>query len=140
MYVLKKGPDEGGYDQDIVATDGPIIYGTNLNDEDRQRAWKQFFMLMLESCARQQGKDVLGVKLAKRCDTSKNICVMSLDANLVGVGGIQEPRKVVVTVGFDIHDQEQQVFRMVCTWPNGKYRLCRNWSTGKLIDWNDERE
>jgi len=139
MYVLKKGPHEGGYDQDIVISDGPIMYGTNLNDEGRQRAWQQFFMLMVESCARQQGKDVLGVKLAKRCDPAKESCFISIDANLVGVGGVQEPRKVAVYVGFDIHDQERQTFRMVCTWPDKKYKLCRDWMTGKLISWLDER-
>ena len=47
MYLL----DEGGYDQDFVVKDGPIFYGRGLSDEDRQKAWKNFFLMMIEGMA-----------------------------------------------------------------------------------------
>ena len=32
--------DRRGYAPDTVISDGPIIYGTGMNDADRQKAWK----------------------------------------------------------------------------------------------------
>jgi hypothetical protein len=125
--------DRGAYEQDTVNTDGPIIYGTGMNDADRQKAWKHFFNMMVEACARQQGKDALGVKLAKRCQPGEGVCTIGIDANLIGIDGMKEPRKVLVMVVFDVHDQEQQLERIVCTWPARDYRVCRHWDTGKLV-------
>jgi hypothetical protein len=96
MFILD--PTGGGYEQNIIITDGPIVYGTDMNDADRQNAWKRFFMQMVKAVAEQQGKDALGVKLAKRCQPGQEFCTISLDANFVGIGGIQEPRKVMLIV------------------------------------------
>jgi hypothetical protein len=123
----------GGYEQDTIFTDGPIIYGTGMNDEDRQKAWKHFFLQMVEAVIQQQGKDALGAKLAKRCLPNQDICTTMLDAMLVGIGGIREPRKVAVMVATDIHDQNKQLLRMVCTWPAKGTQVCRDWDTGKLM-------
>jgi uncharacterized protein len=126
----------GGYERDVIFSDGPIIYGTGMNDADRQRAWKHFFTQMVEAVLRQQGKDALGVMLAKRCMPGQDFCLMGFDAKFVGIGGIQEPRKVGLVVATDIHDQNRQLLRMVCTWPEGR-KVCREWDTGKLIPNND---
>jgi hypothetical protein len=96
MFFLD--PVGGGYEQDTVFSDGPIIYGTGMNDADRQKAWKHFFMMMVKAVASQQGKDALGVKLARRCLPDQDFCTTALDANLVGIGEIKEPRKVLVIV------------------------------------------
>jgi hypothetical protein len=88
----------GGYERDTVLSDGPIIYGTGMNDADRQKAWKHFFYMMVKAVVSQQGQDALGVKLARRCMPDEDMCTTALDANLVGIGGIQEPRKVLVIV------------------------------------------
>src|SRR5262249_14973964 len=93
----------GGYEQDTIFSDGPIIYGTGMGDADRQKAWKHFFMKMVEAVGHQQGMDTLAVKLAKRCQPGQDVCTMALDANLVGIGGIQEPRKVLVMVATDVN-------------------------------------
>jgi hypothetical protein len=74
--------------------DGPIIYGTGLNDDDRKKAWKHFFRLMIQAVDQQQGKDTLGVKLARRCLPDRDFCTTTLDANLVGIGGLQEPERL----------------------------------------------
>jgi hypothetical protein len=124
MFVLD--PAKGAYDQDTIISDGPIIYGTGLSDEDRHKAWGHFFMQMVEACARQQGTDTLGLKLAKRCLPGQDFCTTAIDANLVGIGGIQEPRKVVVIVATDVHDPNKQLSRMVCTWPIKGKRVCRD--------------
>ena len=71
------------------------LYALIWSNEDRAKAWKIFFMQMVEGAARQQGLDVLGVKLAKRRLPGQDFCTMALDASFVGVGGIQRPRKVV---------------------------------------------
>jgi hypothetical protein len=131
MFLLDR--TGGGYEQDTVFSDGPIIYGTGMSEADRQKAWKHFFLQMVEAVAHQQGKDVLGVKLAQRCLPGQDFCTTALDANLVGVGGIQEPRKVLVIVLTDIHDQNKQLSRMVCTRPAKSKQVCRDWDTGKLV-------
>ena len=131
MFLLDR--TGGGYEQDTILSDGPIIYGTGMNNEDRVKAWKHFFMQLVEAVARQQGKDALGVKLAKRCLPDQDFCTTALDANFVGVGGIQEPRKVIVIVTTDIHDPNKQRTRMVCTRPAKGKQVCRDWDTGKLI-------
>ena len=123
----------GGYEQDTMFSDGPIIYGTGMNTEDLAKAWKHMILLIAEAVGRQQGQDALGVKLAKRCLPGQDFCTMTLDANLIGVGGIQEPRKVLLLVATDIHDQNLQTMRMVCTWPTKDKRVCRDWNTGKLM-------
>lgn len=127
----------GGYEQDTLISDGPIIYGTGLSDEDRHKAWQHFFMQMAEACARQQGTDACGVKLARRCLPGQDFCMIALDANLVGIGGIQEPRKVMVLVASDVHDPHKQISRWVCTWPENwaakDKQVCRDWDTGQLM-------
>src|SRR6266550_2046551 len=105
-----------------------------MRNQDLQMAWKHFFLKMVEACARQQGQDVLGSKLAKRCQPGEDFCTTVIDANLVGIGGIQEPRKVLVIVSTDVRDQNKQLSRMVCTWPAKNIRVCRDWDTGKLVD------
>lgn len=130
MFLLDR--TGGGYEQDTILSDGPIIYGTGMSNEDRAKAWKHFFMQMVEAVARQQGKDALGVKLAKRCLPGQDFCTTALDANLVGIGGIPEPRKVVAIVATDLHDPNKQLTRMVCTWPVRGKQVCRDWDTGKL--------
>jgi hypothetical protein len=104
-----------------------------MSDEDRQKAWKYFFNQMVEAVFKQQGKDALGVKLAKRCLPGQDVCTIMLDANLVGIGGIQEPRKVLVIVATDLHHPDLQVARVVCTWPERDKRVCRDWNNGKLM-------
>jgi hypothetical protein len=123
----------GGYEQDTVFSDGPIIYGTGMNDTDRQKAWKHFFIQMTKSVVSQQGQDALGVKLARRCLSNQDFCTTALDANLVGVGGIKEPRKVLVIVATDARDQNKQLLRMVCTRPASGKQMCRDFDTGKLV-------
>src|SRR5262245_42996763 len=90
MFILDDGQ------QATIFADGPIIYGAGMSNQDRQRAWKVFFMKMVEAVARQQGQDALGVKLARRCLPGEDFCTMALDANLVVVGGASEPRKVLL--------------------------------------------
>jgi hypothetical protein len=131
MFLLDR--TAGGYEKDTIFSDGPIIYGTGMRDADRQKAWKHFFLQMVEAVARQQGQDALGVKLAKRCMPGEDFCMTILDATFVGIGGIQEPRKVVLLVATDIHDPNLQVSRMVCTYPAKDKQVCRDWSTGKLV-------
>jgi hypothetical protein len=58
---------------------------------------------------------------------------MELDANLIGIGGIQELRKVIVMVATDKKDPNLQVFRLVCTWPTKQIKVCRDFNTGKLV-------
>jgi hypothetical protein len=127
----------GGYERDTIISDGPIIYGTGLSNEDRAKAWKHFFMLMVEACAKQQGMDALGIKLARRCLPNQDFCSIMLDAMLVGIGGIQEPRKVLVLVATDLHDKDKQLSRTVCTWPARGKQVCRDWDTGKLMTDNN---
>ena len=47
MYMLD--PSGGGYEQNIIMSDGPIVYGTDMSEADRRKAWKHFFM----PCSRQ---------------------------------------------------------------------------------------
>jgi hypothetical protein len=131
MFLLDRAG--GGYEQDTIFADGPIIYGAGMSDADRQNAWKHFFMQMVAAALSQQGKDAVGVKLAKRCLPGQDFCMTALDANLVGIGGIQEPRRVLVIVATDIHDPNNQLARTVCTWPAKDKQVCRDWNTGKLV-------
>ena len=131
MFILD--PSGGGYERDTIISDGPILYGIGMNDVDRQKAWKHFFLQMVEAVGKQQGADALGVKLAKRCLPGQDFCTTALDANFVGIGGVQEPRKVLVVVTTDVHDQNKQLQRMVCTYPAKSTVICRDWDTGKLV-------
>jgi hypothetical protein len=131
IFLLDK--TGGGYEQETIFSDGPIIYGAGLSEKDRQNAWKQFFLMIVETAQKQQGEDKLGVKLAKRCLPNQDFCVTTLDVMLVGVGGIQEPRKALVTVATDVHDENKQLLRMVCTLPAKDKQVCRDWDTGKLV-------
>ena len=119
--------------QDTILTDVPIIYGTNMNDEDRQKAWKHLFEMMAKAVFDQQGTDVLSLQLAQRCQPGQDWCAVILSANLVGIGGIQEPRKVLVMVAFDADDLRKQRSRIVCTWPAQAVQVCRDFDTGKLV-------
>jgi hypothetical protein len=104
-----------------------------MSDADRQKAWKNFFLQMVKAVTQQQGQDALGVKLARRCMPGQDFCTISLDANFVGIGGIREPRKVLLVVTTDIHDQNKQLLRTVCTYPAKGTVICRDWDTGKLM-------
>jgi hypothetical protein len=130
--IFIRDPTGGGYEQDTIFSDGPITYGTGMRDEDRQ-ARKAFFLKMVKAVVEQQGKDAIVPKLAKRCMPGEDFCTMSLDANFIGVGGIQELRKVRLVVATDAHDQDKQLQRMVCTYPAKGTVVCRDWDTGKLM-------
>jgi hypothetical protein len=132
LGLFIRDPTGGGYERNTILSDGPIIYGAGMSDADRQKAWKNFFLQMVSTMVQQQGKDALGVKLSRRCMPEEDFCTMSLDANLNGVGGIQEPRKVQVVVSTDVHDQNKQLLRLVCTYPAKGTVICRDWDTGKL--------
>jgi hypothetical protein len=107
------------------------IYGTWMSDADRQKAWQNFFMLMLKTAMQQQGKDAIGPELARRCMPGQDFCTRGpLYANLVGIGGIQEPRKVAVFVSTDVRDDKKQ---LVCTYPAKGTVICREFDTGKLM-------
>jgi hypothetical protein len=123
----------GGYEQGAIFTDGPIIYGTAMSDHDRRKAWAQFFLMMAQAVDQQQGRKALGAKLARRCLPHQNFCTTTLDANLVGISGMQEPRKVIVIIATDIHNQNKQLSRIVCTRPAPGMQVCRDWDTGKLV-------
>jgi len=131
LFILD--PKGGGYEQDTLTSDGPIIYGTGMSDADRQNAWKNFFLKMVQAAEQQQGRDAVSAKLSRRCMPGRDYCSTTLDANLVGVGGIQEPRKVVVAVSTDPHDQKKQLQRLVCTYPAKGTVICRDFDTGKLM-------
>jgi hypothetical protein len=131
LFILD--PTEGGYERDTLISDGPITYGVGLSDADRQKAWKNFFMQMVQAVVRQQGKDALDIMLARRCMPGQDFCMIGLDANFIGIGGIQEPRKVLLMVTTDVHDQNKQLLRSVCTYPAKDTIICREWDTGKLI-------
>jgi hypothetical protein len=88
---------------------------------------------MLKTAMQQQGKDVVVSKLARRCMPGEDFCTAAFDANLVGVGGIQEPRKVVLMISTDVHDEKKHLARLVCTHPMKGTVICRDWDTGKLM-------
>jgi hypothetical protein len=121
-----------GYQRDTIFYDGPIIYGAGMNDADRQRTWKSFFLKMVDAALRQQGQDMLQAKVTPRCSPGEDVCTMLLDAKLVGVGGGKEARNVLLIVQTDVRDPQIHVSRVVCTWPFGE-RVCRDWNTGKFI-------
>lgn len=132
-FSAKSDPPTEPYEQDVIFSDGPILYGTGLGDEDRASAWKHLFMQMVTACGQQQGKDVLSLKLAKRCQPDKSSCSIAIDAKFSGIGGIKEPRKVLLIVDTDPDKPEIQFSRTVCTYPSDDVRVCREWDTGKLI-------
>jgi len=45
-----------------------------MSDEDRQKAWKHFFLQMVQAVMQQQGKDALGPKLAKGSRLGTLLC------------------------------------------------------------------
>jgi hypothetical protein len=57
----------------------------------------------------------------------QDYCTMRMDANPAGVGGIQKPRKVLVAVSTDVHDQNKQLSRLVCTYQSKGTVICRDW-------------
>ncbi len=121
------------YEQEVISQDGPIIYGTGMKPEDSKEAWKHFFSMMAEAVVRQQGPEVLGLKLKQRRDPETQTCRIALDANLTGIGGIPEPRKVMVMVVTDCGNVSSQYARIVCTYPAQGHQVCRNFDTGKLL-------
>ncbi|MGY4500406.1 hypothetical protein ACVWYH_004337 [Bradyrhizobium sp. GM24.11] len=130
----------GGYEQDVIFSDGPIIYGTGMNDADRKNAWKHFFLQMLQAVDRQQGRDALSAHLVRRCMPGQNSCTLALGADFTGIGGIQEPRKVILVVSTAVNNPTQQLARIVCTRPMKGKQVCRDWDTGKLIPDNSTQE
>lgn len=133
LGLFIRNPDGGGYEQNVIFSDGPIIYATGMSATDRQLAWKTFFTHMVQAAALQHGKDAIGPMLARRCPTGENICSIMLDAELIGIGGINEPRKVLVIVSTDFKDQNIQLSRSVCTYPADGTSICRDFDTGKLV-------
>ena len=71
--------------------------------------------------------------MARRCPPDQDQCTATIEANLVGIGGVQEPRTVILMIATDKKDQNLQIVRMVCTWPIKERKACRDWNTGKLI-------
>ena len=128
MYTLDQG-----YEAAVVLHDGPIAYGVGMSYSDRKETWKRFFYHMIEMCAQQQGQDALVAKLSPRCLPGNDYCNLMIDAKLVGVGGLQEPRRVLLMIATDIHDQSKTLSRSVCTWPADDMQVCRDWDTGQLI-------
>ena len=61
------------------------------------------------------------------------------DANLIGIGGIQEPRMALVIVATDVNDPNKQLQRSVCTRPAGDVQICRDWDTDQPIPDNGKR-
>jgi hypothetical protein len=59
-------------------------------------------------------------------------------AQLIGIGGIQQPQRVALYIFTDVKDEKVQLERIVCTWPDSKIRVCRDWNTGKLIEFNTQ--
>jgi hypothetical protein len=131
MFLLDRAGR--GYDRDTIISDGPIIYGTGLNNEDRTQAWLRFFRVMVQACGQQQGSEALGLKLAKKCQPGQDFCTTAIDADLDGIGGIPERGKVLLTVTTDIRDPDRQLSRTVCTQPTHQARTCRDWDTGKRV-------
>jgi hypothetical protein len=131
LYLLD--PNGAGYEPGAIFTDGPIIYGTGMSDQDRRKAWANFFLMMVRAIDQQQGRKALGAKLVRSCLPHQNFCTTVLDANLVGINGIQEPRKVIVIIATDIHDQDKQLSRIVCTRPAPRKQVCRDWDTAKPV-------
>jgi hypothetical protein len=129
----------GSYEQDTVMADGPIVYGTNLSDADRRKAWKLFFYQMVEAVTRQGGQGALETALMRRCEPGKDFCLTILAADFVGIGGIGEPRKVLLLIASDPRDESKLLQRMVCTRPAEGVQICREWDTGKLITDAKER-
>jgi hypothetical protein len=104
-----------------------------MSPEDSREAWKHFWYIMVEAVARQQGPEVLKLKLKKRRDPKSQHCTIALDADLTGIGGIPEPRKVMVMVSSDCDNLSNQYARIVCTYPAPGQRFCRDFDTGKLL-------
>jgi hypothetical protein len=131
LFVLdRKGADDA---KDVVWSDGPITYGTGLNDAQRADAWKRFFRQIANATLAQQGADALRLMLARKCEPGQDFCITRIDADLAGIGGNEKPTKVLLTIATDLHDANRQILRMICTWPTHNNRVCRNWDTGKLV-------
>ncbi|MDP8995568.1 MAG: hypothetical protein M3O03_00990 [Pseudomonadota bacterium] len=128
MFFLDPGND--GYERDVVIKDGPIVYGTGLGPEDRQRAWSNFFIQFIAIAQKQDAN--FDVMLAKRCMPDATFCTQSVEAQLSGIGGIKELRNVSITVATDQKDEKRQLARIVCTSPSPESKVCRDWDTGKL--------
>jgi hypothetical protein len=127
MYTL----DEG-YDQAVIFKDGPIFYGAGLIGNDRNVAWKNLSMLMMETAARQQGMPALEGMLLRRCMPGEDYCTAMITANLIGIGGIKEPRRVDLILATDVRDEKNHKARMVCTWPTDLMKVYRDWGSGQL--------
>jgi hypothetical protein len=126
-----------GYQPNSVIFDGPIQYGTGLNDENRRSVWKYLFEKMVEVVAKQQGMGALATKLAKRCPSGKSFCVVTLDADFVGIGRSPEPRKVVMIFVVESNDFKTHPLTAVCIKFNDR-QVCRDWDTGKvMLDYNE---
>ena len=112
-------PDNDGYERDVIIKDGPILYGTGMGTEDRQRAWSAFFIQMVAT-AKKQNANLEGM-LARRCMTDAQFCTQSVEVQLSGIGGIKDPRNVSIMVATDTKDQKRQLARIVCTSPRASH-------------------
>jgi hypothetical protein len=128
MFFLD--PGNGGYEQDVIIKDGPIVYGTGLGPEDRQRVWSAFFMQMV-GMAQKQNANLEGM-LARRCMPDASFCTQTVMAQLSGIGGIKEPRNVSIIMATDLTDRNHLLARTICTSPSPEVTVCRDWDTGKL--------
>ena len=123
----------GSETRDSVLVDGPIIYGTGMNDADRRKAWGHFFDTVTRAVVEQGGQAALDASLSPRCMPGQEFCTIMLGANLVGVGNVQEARKVTLMIVVDAKDTKRQLMRVVCTRPAPDVHVCLDWTTGKLL-------
>jgi hypothetical protein len=133
LGLFIRDPTGGGYEQYTIFSDGPIVYGAGMNTEDVQAAWKSFFMKMVQAVVQQQGQDALSLKLKPRCMPGEPYCTIALDADLIGIGNIKEPRLVRLIVSTDAQDKSKQLVRLVCTYPSKTTSVCRDFNTGNLV-------
>lgn len=119
--------------QETTLVDGPIVYGAGLNDADRRKAWGALFDTMIRAIVEQRGQAALEASLTPRCMGDESFCTIMLDANFIGIANLQEARKVVLMIVIDAKDTKRQLLRVVCTLPVTEVKVCRDWSTGKLL-------
>jgi hypothetical protein len=65
-----------------------------MNEQDRSRVWKNLTTQIMQLAAQQKGEAGLSSMLAQRCVPNETYCTIKLEAEMVGIGGIKEPRKV----------------------------------------------
>ena len=93
LFILD--PTGGGYEQDTLTSDGPIIYGTGMSDADRQNAWKNFFLKMVQAAEQQQGRDAVSAKLSRRCMPGRTTAQLPLTPTLSALAAYKSREKLL---------------------------------------------